>query len=550
MDYIIKADREQRTFLPDSLEAYVGEDNPVRVIDAFVDSLDMAELGFHRAAPGTTGRPPYDPRDLLKLYLYGYFNRIRSGRRLKKECTRNVEVMYLLCKLVPDYRTITDFRKDNSKAIKCVFQAFVKLCLKLNLYHKELIAIDGTKFRAVNSKDNAYNSETLHKKLVRIDAHIADYMQQLDAADKIEDKSDTEPLTSEQIHKVLEELKTRKDQYKDYVTYLNESGETQILTTDPEAHRMHTKDGFNCCYNAQTAVDAGSHLIAAYEVTNHNTDQGLLQVMGAQVKEALAVETIEAVADKGYESREDILNCLMDGTMPNVALKYDKDERLYTLHYQEAEITEETRTGTKPEDIKKCLCAGVMPQCYENTSLHVELQEENVVGCFTRNDDGTVTCPMGQKLNKMKDKKPGMVYGSKEACRQCKNRCTSAKEAKTVYFGPDTKHVAVRMYSNSRHAVISPPREHTYHNAYYRKGLVRKKVLISIRQDKEKLLKRMCTVEHPFGTIKWYDGAHYLLCKGKEKVTAEIGLSYLAYNMKRAINMVGTRQLIEAIKES
>lgn len=547
MKYIEGEERGQVVLLPDNLEDYVGEENPVRVIDAFVDGLDMERLGFKRSEPGF-GRPAYNPRDILKLYIYGYFNRIRSSRKLMQECGRNVEVMYLLKKLKPDFRTISDFRKDNAKALKAVFSEFVKLCVKLSLYERELLAVDGTKFRAVNSKDNAYNAEILHKKLARIDANIAEYLKQLEKNDTSEPQSGD--LSAEQIKSVIQELKSRKDQYTGYLEELAETGKTQILTTDPEAHRMHTKDGFNCCYNVQTAVDAGSHMIAGYEVTNHNTDQGLLNDMSCQAREALEVETIEVVADKGYESREDILKCVMNGTVPNVALKYDKDERLYTLDYEEVEITEEMRSSTKPEDIHKCLHAGVLPNCYENTAITVELQQETEVGCFTRNDDDTVTCPMGFTLNRLKGKGAGTVYGSKDACRQCPNRCTSGKGHKTVYFGPDTKHVAVKMFSSSIYPVRKPPQDHVFHNAFYRDDGTRRKILLRIREDKKKLKTRMCTVEHPFGTIKWYDGAHYLLCKGKEKVTAEIGLSYLAYNLKRALNMIGIEALIAGIREN
>ena len=545
MGYVEKKERSQITLLPDSLEDYVTEENPARVIDAFVDGLNMGALGFERSVPDVMGRPPYDPRDLLKLYIYGYFNRIRSSRKLMQECGRNVEVMYLLGKLRPDFRTISDFRKSNAKALRNVFKAFVKLCLKLKLYERELLAVDGTKFRAVNSKDNAYNAEILYKKLERIDAHIAEYLRQMDASDAKEPISGE--LNAGQIKAAIAEINARKDQYQGYLEELRETGRTQILTTDPEAHRMHTKDGFNCCYNVQTAVDVGSHLIAEYEVTNNNTDQGLLSSMAEAAKETLELETVEVVADKGYESREDILDCVMNGTAPNVALKYDKRERLYTLEYVEAEITGETRTSTKPEDIQTCLHAGVLPQCYEGTSIEVELQEESEIGCFTRNEDGTVTCPMGQTLSKIKDKGAGAVYACKDACRQCPNRCTNSKIHKTVYFGPDTKYVAVKMFGSIRYRVIPPPPELVFHNAFYRKDGTKKKVLLRIREDKAKLKERMCTVEHPFGTIKWYDGAHYLLCKGKEKVTAEVGLSYLAYNLKRAINMIGVKALIAAM---
>lgn len=183
MTYIKGSDRNQITMLPDCIDDLIGQDNSVRVIDAFIDNLDMERAGFKRSIPNITGRPPYDPRDLLKLYVYGYFNKIRSSRKLILECSRNIELFFLLNRLTPDFRTISDFRKDNAKALKSVFRAFVKLCMKLGLYQRELLAIDGSKFRAVNSKDNTYNAEILEKKLKRIDEHISEYLSQMDAND-------------------------------------------------------------------------------------------------------------------------------------------------------------------------------------------------------------------------------------------------------------------------------------------------------------------------------------------------------------------------------
>ena len=271
MKYIEGQNRTQITLFPDCIDDYVGESNPVRVIDAFVDSLDLADAGFHRTTPKETGRLPYDPKDLLKLYVYGYFNKIRSNRKLMVECTRNVALFFLLEKLTPDFRTIADFHKDNAKALKNVLYAFVKLCMKLGLYQNELFAVDGSKFRAVNSKDNAYNAEILEKKLKRIDVHIIDYLSQMDK----EDQTEPDALTPQQVKSAIQELTLRKEKYEGCLKELMESGETQLLLIDPEARRMHSKDGFHCCYNFQTAVDKGSHLIAEYQVTSHNTDQGL-----------------------------------------------------------------------------------------------------------------------------------------------------------------------------------------------------------------------------------------------------------------------------------
>jgi hypothetical protein len=308
------------------------------------------------------------------------FNKIRSSRKLMAECGRNIEVFFLLNRLIPDFRTISDFRKDNCKAIKNVFRAFVKVCLRLNLYQKELLAIDGSKFRAVNSRSNSYNKETLKKKLERIDENILKYLSQMDDSDK--ELSAGTTYTPDDIKAAIDDLKKRKETYIGYIKELDKTGETQKLTTDPEARVMHSKDGFHCCYNVQTAVDKGSHLIADYLVTNNCTDQGLLKEVSDNVRDILEVEIIEIVADKGYESREDIENCVMNGIIPNVALKYDRKERLFTVNYIASEITEEERNSTLPKDIQKCIAAGVLPACYENTAIKVELQERTAISCF------------------------------------------------------------------------------------------------------------------------------------------------------------------------
>ena len=544
MDYIKGHSRTQTTMLPDCIDDLIDLDSPVRVIDAFVDGLDMAQAGFTKASLHQTGRPPYDPRDLLKLYLYGYFNRIRSSRRLMMECTRNIELFFLLNRLIPDFRTIADFRKDNAKALKNVFRAFVRICMELGLYQKELIAVDGSKFRAVNSKDNCYNAEILYKKLERIEGHISEHLRRMDKEDERE--PETNKLTPQQVKEAVEELRARKDKYQGYLKELEQSGQTQLLLTDPEARRMHSKDGFHCCYNVQTAVDGGSHLIAEYEVTNHNTDQGLLKEVADSARAMLETETIEVVADKGYESRKDILNCVMNGIVPNVAMKYDKKERTYAIEYVENGISEEERNSTKPDDIQKCILAGVLPKCYEGTAIEVELKEQATLSCFCLNEDGTVTCPMGNRLSKVKLRGNNAIYANKDACRQCQNRCTSGKGHKTVSFGPETKYVPVRMYGGKK---LNPlPEGVRLYNSFERKDKPPKQVILRIKESPEKIHERMCLSEHPFGTVKWYDGAHYLLCKGKEKAAAELGLSFLAYNLKRAINMVGTKALIAAMR--
>ncbi|MCK9218378.1 MAG: transposase [Firmicutes bacterium] len=542
MKYITGDDRNQIVFLPDCIEDYVSEDNPVRVIDAFVNQLDMDDLEFKRAKPNDTGRPSYDPRDLLKLYIYGYFNRIRSSRKLMQECTRNLEVMYLIGKLTPDFRTISDFRKDNPKALKRVFKEFAKVCLRLNLYQRELIAIDGSKFRAQNSKKNCYNKVVLEKKLANIENHINNYLSYMDKEDKNEV---IEEPDAKEINRVIQELRERKEKYLGYLNELEKSGDKQILTTDPDARRMHSKDGFHCCYNAQTAIDGGSHLIAGYSVDS-KIDVGHLKEVSEEAKGLLGVASIEVLADKGYDSNQDVLDCLMNGTVANVGIKEEKEERVFTIEYIEKDIDEATRESTKPEDIQACLHAGILPKCYEGTSVSIEFQnnDDTILSCFSLNDDGTVTCPMGYKLFAVKKKGVQTHYSSKIACRFCTNKCTGSK-TKVVAFGPNTKYVPIRMNPCKERQLPLMPKDAKLPNNFKKRS--DKKVLIRMKHIDKMAAERMCLSEHPFGTVKWYNLSHYVLCRGKEKVTAELGLCFLAYNLRRAINMVGVHKLIAAM---
>ena len=371
----------------------------------------------------------------------------------------------------------------------------------------------------------------------------------MDQFDKTE--PDEQKISKSALQERIAELRERKDKYEGFLEQLNQTGETQILTTDPEARVMQSKDGFHCYYNVQTAVDDGSHLIAGYEVTNHCTDQGLLQQVADQTRGNLALDTITIVADKGYESRRDIENCVKNGIIPHVITKYDKDERIYTIPYEEAEITEEQRQSTDPEDIQSCLKAGILPACYEGSGITVEVQSQTELSCFVLNDDGTVTCPMGQILRQLKKRGPNTIYGSKEACRQCPNKCTSGKTFKTVSFGPTTRVIPVLMYGEIRFPLQPIPHDlpiSPFNHTLDRNDLPKKKVQLRIRSDDAILKKRMCLVEHPFGTVKWHHDARYLLCRGIEKASGELGLSFLAYNLKRAINLVGVPALIAEMK--
>ncbi len=317
--YIPEVDRYQTALLPEALEDFIIADSPIRVIGAFVDGLSMQTLGFNRATPAATGRPGYDPRVLLKLYLYGYLNRIRSSRRLERETHRNVEVMWLLGRLRPDHKTISDFRGTQPAALRQVFREFTLVCRRLDLFGAELVAIDGTKLRAVNAKDRSFTAEELRQALERIDAKIAAYLAAVEAADAA-DAATTTPETTAVVGLAakLTQVRARQTEYQTLLAQLEASGATQVTCTDPESRRMKVGAGVQPAYNAQIAVDAKHHLIAAVAVTNECNDEHQLQAMATAAQAALGVETLAAVADAGYCNGPEIVLCLAAGITPTV----------------------------------------------------------------------------------------------------------------------------------------------------------------------------------------------------------------------------------------
>ena len=308
MRYIEGYDREQQLLLPESIEDYVTIDNPVRFIDAYVEGLDMSKLGFRYAVTEETGRKPYDPADLLKLYIYGYLNRTRSSRQLEKATYRNLELIWLLRKLHPDHKTIADFRKDNTKALKRVCREFTLLCHKLNLFGGELIAIDGSKFRAVNHSSRSYTKKKLAALLKEIDDKITVYLAGLDQQDQVETK--IPGVTANSLQEKITQLKAHKAEVEKLQAELDASGETQISLTDSDSRLMQTAAfGTDVCYNVQIVTDGKHKLIVTHDVTNDHNDRNQLSHMATQAKEILGVETIEATADAGYFKKEEIKQC-------------------------------------------------------------------------------------------------------------------------------------------------------------------------------------------------------------------------------------------------
>jgi len=293
--------RSQVTLFPESLDDFVSEDNPVRVIDAFVDHLDLHSLGFQRLIAKPTGRPGYHPATLLKLYVYGYLNRIQSSRRLEKEAHRNVELMWLTERLTPDFKTIADFRKDNGKGIKNACRTFIDLCRKMNMFSEAVVAIDGSKFKAVNSKDNNYTERKLKFYIERIEKHIDDYMVQLDRSDRQDSESEAPTPISPKIAWMKDQLA----KFKAMEEAVNNHPDKQVSTTDPDSRLLKTRGMARAvCYNVQSVVDTKHHLILAHEVTNTN-DRGQFASISKLAQTALQRNDITVIADKGYYSRQD-----------------------------------------------------------------------------------------------------------------------------------------------------------------------------------------------------------------------------------------------------
>jgi transposase len=475
MAYIEGHARDQALLLPASVEDYVRADNPVRFIDAFVDELDLGGAGFQRAQPKATGRPGYDPADLLKLYLYGYLNRVRSSRRLAVESTRNLELIWLLRGVRPDFRTIADFRRDNRAAFKAVFRAFVLLCRKLDLFGRELLAVDGTRLKAVNSRARNFSRERLATYLAATDARLERYLAELDEIDRGEDGAGTG--RGEALSVKIAKLREQRQVSAALLGQLQESGEGQISLTDPDARLMVAHSKVTVGYNAQVAVDAKHSLIVEQHVTNACNDMGLLRPTAGAAMEALGVERIEAVADMGYHAGDDIVACEATGITPYIPRPH---------------------RGTAVGN-------GLFPK--------ERFRYDPVADAYH--------CPGGQVLDtryaSVTRGHLSVQYSSPAACAGCqiKARCTTGRWR--------------RINRGEHEAVI----ERMAARLAERPGI------LAIRKS---------TVEHPFGSIKQWMNQGAFLMRGLDKVRAEFSLTALAYNLRRAITLIGVPGLIQAVQ--
>ena len=304
--FIQGEDRHQATLFPERLDDYIAEDSAVRVIDVFLDDLDLSGLGFTTHSK-KTGRPAYHPTTLLKIYVYGYLNRVQSSRRLEREAHRNIELMWLTGRLTPDFKTIADFRKNNGAAIRLVCREFILLCKKLNLFADAFVAIDGSKFKAVNNRDRNFTKAKMQRRLQEIDASIERYLGQIASADRQEAAVTTDK--TQRLEDKIKALKTAMARLKTLEVQRLQAPDQQISLTDPDARSMTTRGTGMVGYNVQTAVDATHHLIVAHEVTNQGHERHQLHHMAQQAKEAIGSETLAVVADRGYFKGEEILAC-------------------------------------------------------------------------------------------------------------------------------------------------------------------------------------------------------------------------------------------------
>ena len=308
--FIEGVDRCQTTLFPERLEDWIGDDNPVRVVDVFVDELDLGDLGFGRVVPLWTGRPSYHPSVLLKLHIYGYLNRVQSSRRMEREAGRNVEVMWLTGRLVPDHKTIADFRKNNGRAIRKACAQFVALCRQLELFSEACVAIDGCKFKAVNARDRNFTRAKMKRRMEQIEESVDLYLYQLDSADR-QEESLARTTKIDRLQDKIATLKEEMRRLEELETGMLATPDQQISLTDPDARSMATsgRGSGMVGYNVQSAVDTKHHLIVAHEVTNVGTDRSQLSHMAKRTKAALETDTLDVVADRGYFKSEEILAC-------------------------------------------------------------------------------------------------------------------------------------------------------------------------------------------------------------------------------------------------
>lgn len=458
MPYISGFDREQLMYC--SWDALVEEESIARLIDAFVNSLDLEKYGVKAAS--VEGRPPYDPRSFYKLYIYGSRKGIRSSRKLVESCRVNLEVKWMLGGVEPDFRTVSDFRKNNIDSLKGIFYEFNHRISRAVEWG--FTSVDGSKFQANNSKENNFTKNKLDDRIKWLDGHTDEYLRILNEMDEAEEQgSEPEKLTKEIIEAKLKEAQERLARYKGYQRLMEETGASQLSLTDADAKLMKNKNGFAVAYNPQTAVDSETHLIRDFQMTNQVTDHGLLASTMEGIRETGRPGIVEVVADKGYEDTADMAKCLETGVISHVITEDGKDGYEIEITYEAAEAD---ITSTKAEELKRALHAGKIPEMYKDAiegikieevrrevvdekaesepidGTTVEMQEKAKEGYFVRDPErNLVYCPGGEILRQKCVKKNEKIrYANKNACKHCKNRnkCYKGKNSwKEIDFTKD-----------------------------------------------------------------------------------------------------------------
>ena len=553
-----------------SIDALVAPDSEARIIDAAVDKMNLREMGFTKAAPTREGRPSFPANTLLKLYIYGYLFRIRSSRDLAKACKVNIEVIWLIDCRRPDFRTICRFRKENCENLKKVFDAFTATVSAR--VGRGAISVDGTKILASNSKDNNFTYAKLDDRITHNECTLEEYVQQLDMYDAIDERNGR--LSKEELEKKKAALEKRIEAQKGYRSQMEQSGQSQMSLTDEDSRLMKTGNGFSVAYNPQTAVDSVSHLILDFQHTNCPTDHGQL-FPTVKAESERRDEIVHVIADKGYQKEEDMETCLENGIVPNVILPDKKDYYLLEFPYQPAEISEDKLSSTRPEDLRECLRAGLIPDAYKNFLTDAEVAEKTRPvdsapsgdvcspygseeemrarageGFFVRDPErNAVYCPAGKTLRPKATKSPVMIrFANKTACNHCshRNRCIAGKNKwKEIDFNKDTLEKPCRLWlgqAAGTGTAQTAGRRRRSREKYWA-------VTVKFYPDKELMSKRFSTSEHPNGTIKRALGCGYYLLRGMKKTAGETALFCLCYNIRRARNLLGFDGLMRALKE-
>lgn len=564
MPYVSTFNRNQMMMC--SWDSFVDPESIARLIDAFVNSLDLTKYEVKEAAK--EGRPAYDPKGMYKLYIYGNRKGIRSSRKLAESCKVNLEVKWMLGGVEPDFRTISDFRKDNIDSLKDIFHEFNRRIS--GAVEWGFSSVDGSKFLANNSKDSNFTKNKLDDRIKWLNAHTDEYLRILKEMDEQEELEEIpEKLTREVVEAKLKEAQERLARYESYQKLMEETGASQLSLTDADARLMKNKNGFAVAYNPQTAVDSETHLIRNFKMTNQVTDHGMLNPTMEEIREETQDEILEVVADKGYENEEDMIKCLENGMIPHVILDDGKDGYELEISYEEAEAD---ITSTKPEELKKSLHAGKIPEAYKDVISDMEVKEvrrkvkedladiekseaiygtpeEMLVrakeGYFVRDPErNLVYCPEGEVLRQKCIKKNGNIrYANKNACKHCRNRnkCYKGKgEWKEIDFTKDTLEKPCKEWLKAEGKECENAKQAV--KGHFEKVKV---VKFFLKPSFEKMSQRMCLSEHPFGTIKRAMGATYFLLKGLRKVTGEFALFCLGYNIERAKNLLGFQKMME-----